>query len=285
MLAHIKDGRNCWTVVVNNKGYQFDPSHKFYDKLVEYVKNGEGEKFAALMDTGVSIRNWSEGKFSINNGVLTYNGEQLDLVIGERILEMIDGGFDYKPMLRFVERLFKNPSRRAVEELYKFLEHKFLPITGDGYFLAYKAVVKYNGEPITDKMGKVINKGDLVDKYTGNSYRNNVGDAPEMVRNRVDDNCTVGCSHGLHVGSIDYVKSYGGGDCEIVICKVDPSDVVSVPLDHSCKKVRACKYEIVGIYEQEIDKAVDESYDSDDDYDDYDDEDEELEDPYANDGW
>jgi hypothetical protein len=38
-----------------------------------------------------------------------------------------------------------------------------------------------------------------------------------------------------------------------------------VPLDHSCKKVRACHYEVVGIYSQPIDKAVEDMYDDVDD--------------------
>ena len=60
-------------------------------------------------------------------------------VVG-RILDFMREGLPYKPLTRFVEKLMENPSRRAVNELYAFLEHKNMPLTPDGNFLAYKGV-------------------------------------------------------------------------------------------------------------------------------------------------
>jgi hypothetical protein len=250
MLTCIKDGRNYWTVVYNNKMYQFNPSHPAYNELVEMVKNDEGDKLVKTLDIATVITEWSDGDFYVKSGVLFYKEEQVNRVIADRILEMIKEGFDHKPMLRFLERLYKNPSFRAINELYSFLQHKFLPITPDGYFLAYKAV-----------------RSDFMDKYSG-TIRNQVGDKPSVARHRVDDNCGVGCSYGLHVGSIEYVKSYMSTGDTVVICKVDPSDVVSVPLDCSQQKVRCCQYEVVGIYEGELTKAVVSDYNDEEEYDD-----------------
>lgn len=276
MLTHIKDARNVWTVVVNNKSYQFDTSNKNYDKLVELVKTGDGEGFVTLLDTGRTITKWSEGKFEVREGVLMYDGESVANVISDRILEMIEQGFDYKPMLRFVENLYSNVSMRSVNELYKFLEHKHLPITSDGCFIAYKGVMRYDGSSIKDKMGNDLVEGDLVDKHTGRSFRNNVGDVNQIARRLVDDDANVGCSYGLHVGSLDYATGYACGS-PVVLCKVNPSDVVSVPHDRECQKVRVTKYEVVGMYEMPLDKAVESSYD-DEDYDD-------DEDYYVNEEW
>lgn len=251
MLVHIKDNRNFWNVVVDNRSYQFDPSHANYQELVDCVKNGNGEEFKKLIDKAKAIEDWSEGDFYVKGGILFYNTEEVHTVITQRIFEMIKEGFDYKPMLRFLERLYKNPSYRAINELYTFLQHKFLPITTDGCFLAYKAV-----------------RPDYMDKYSG-TIRNQVGDKPSLPRYNVDDNCSVGCSRGLHVGAIDYVKSYGDCGDIVVICKVDPMNVVSVPLDASHQKVRCCEYEVVGIYEDDLLPAVVDTYDEV-----YDDEDE-----------
>lgn len=245
MLVHIKDNRNFWTVVVNNMSYQFDPSHASYQDLVSCIKNGDAEKFVALLDKAQTIQTWSDGDFYVKGGVLFYNNDEVHWVIAERVLEMIKDGFDYKPMLRFLERLYKNPSYRAVNELYSFLQHKFLPITTDGYFLAYKAV-----------------RSDFMDKYSG-TIRNAVGDKPSVPRYKVDDDCSVGCSNGLHVGAIDYVKSYGSSGDVVVICKVDPANVVSVPLDSNHQKVRCCEYEVVGIYSGDLLPAVVDDYDED----------------------
>ena len=116
-----------------------------------------------------------------------------------------------------------------------------------------------------------------MDKYSG-TINNSVGQSPRVKRHQVDDNCDVGCSNGLHVGAIDYVKSYGGAGDKVVVCKVDPADVVSVPLDSMHQKVRCCGYEVVGEYNGDLIPAVvDEYYEDEyeeDSWDDCDDEDE-----------
>ena len=241
---HIKDAKGHWTVVINNQSHQFDPSHPEYIALVECVKTGDDTEFLALLNTGVIIENWSDGAFRFTDGVLYYVDEVVHNVITDRIIEMLKQGFDYKPMLKFLERLYQNPSYRAINELYTFLTHKFLPITEDGYFLAYKAVTS-----------------DFRDKYTCQIY-NSVGQSPTMPRFRVDDNCDMGCSKGLHVGAIDYVKSYGSAGDKVVICRVDPADVVSVPLDSEHQKVRCCKYEVVAEYDGDLLPPVVDEYES-----------------------
>jgi len=242
MLTHIKDARGQYTVILNNQHYQFDSTHAEFNGLVECVKTGDHEMFISLLEVGTVVENWSEGNFRFEDGVLYYEDEQVHDVITDRIVEMLKGGFDHTPMLAFLERLYQNPSYRAINELYTFLQHKFLPITPDGYFLAYKAV-----------------QSDFKDKYSG-TFDNSVGKTVKISRRKVDDNCDVGCSHGLHVGAIDYVKSYGSHGDKVVICKVDPADVVSVPLDSEHQKVRCCGYEVVGEYAEDLLPAVCDDY-------------------------
>lgn len=253
MLTHIKDAKNQYTVVINNRSYQFDATHPEFTGLVECVKTSDAQEFDRLLNVGTVIEDWSEGNFRFADGVLHYDvdneTEVIHDVITDRIVEMIKGGFDVKPMLNFLEKLYMNPSYRAINELYTFLQHKFLPITPDGYFLAYKAV-----------------RPDFMDKYSG-TFDNSVGNHVRISRRRVDDNCEQGCSYGLHVGAIDYVKSYGMHGDKVVICKVHPADVVSVPLDSEHQKVRCCGYEVVGEYNGDLLPAVvDDYYDEDEDF-------------------
>ena len=272
-FGYIKDNANNWTVVHSGKTYQFNASHPKYDKLVEFVKSGDIESLSRVMNVGHCVADWSEGDFVYQNGVLLYDGETVQQVLVNRILDMIDEGFDHRPMLNFIQRLMSNPSSRSVTESFDFLTHKHLPITPDGCFLAYKAVVVYNGESSVDLTGKPLTDGDYVDKYTRKSYRNNVGDVVEVKRRNVDDDRSRTCSYGLHVGSIEYVKEYGGD--VYVICKVDPADIVSVPSDHEGQKVRVCKYSVVDVYDAPFAPAVVSKYEpdySEDDADDYDDE-------------
>ena len=258
MLTHIKDAKNQYTVVINNRSYQFDATHPEFAGLVECVKTGDAQEFDRLLNVGTAIEDWSECSFRFADGVLHYDvdgeTEVIHDVITDRIVEMIKGGFNVKPMLNFLEKLYENPSYRAINELYSFLQHKFLPITPDGYFLAYKAV-----------------RSDFMDKYSG-TFDNSVGKNVRISRRRVDDNCEQACSYGLHVGAIDYVKSYGASGDKVVICKVHPADVVSVPLDSQHQKVRCCGYEVVGEYDGDLLPAV---------VDDYYEDEEDCDDPYC----
>ena len=147
-------------------------------------------------------------------------------------------GFNIDPMLNFLDNMNDNPSDKAIVELFDFMQNKHLPITDDGHFLAYKAV-----------------SPDFKDIYTGN-IDNSVGNEVSIERSKVDSNRDKHCSAGLHVGAIDYVKSYGGidldedndGGNQIVICKVNPADVVSVPSDAKFQKLRTCRYEVVSLF-------------------------------------
>jgi hypothetical protein len=74
-----------------------------------------------------------------------------------------------------------------------------------------------------------------------------------MPRNKVDDNRNNGCGSGFHVGTLEYVKSHH----HIMICKIHPADVVSIPTDCSCQKLRCSAYQVVSNFVGEL-KIVEE---------------------------
>jgi hypothetical protein len=242
-MNYIKDHNGCWTVVISNEVHTFDNAHPNHVALIEAVKEKDGVKFLSLINIGKNVQTWSKDGFVLKEGTLFYQDEEIDNSISSIILSMIEEGFDEVPMLNFMKRLFSNPSSRAVKELYSWLAHKSLAICDDGCFLAYKSVTIYDGPNFVDCYGREVKTGDYVDKYTG-KIRNNVGDINEMPRRKVDDDFQVGCSEGYHVGSLKYVTSVYTSNKQI-ICKVDPADVVSVPLDCECQKIRCCYYEVV----------------------------------------
>ena len=158
-----------------------------------------------------------------------------------------------------------------------------MPLTPDGDFLAYKSV-----------------RADFKDWYSG-EHDFSIGQVREMARNQVCDNADIGCSAGYHAGSEEYAKSFNGGG-NLVIVKINPADVVSVPTDCECQKLRASRLEVVALYRKALDKELyDKVYDNYihpyrpeaqeamneifgyDDEDDYEDEDDDIPD-YANDG-
>jgi hypothetical protein len=81
------------------------------------------------------------------------------------------------------------------------------------------------------------------DVHSG-SMDNSVGKVLEMERNKVDDDKDNTCSTGLHFCSQSYLNHFGGD--RIVIVKINPRDVVSIPSDYNDAKGRTCRYEVIG---------------------------------------
>jgi hypothetical protein len=96
---------------------------------------------------------------------------------------------------------------------------------------------------------------DYKDIHSG-TMDNSVGQIVEMERNQVDDDKDRTCSTGLHFCSKDYLPYFGTGPgSRVVILKINPADVVSIPSDYNDSKGRACKYEVIGEMEVDADRA------------------------------
>jgi len=274
--------------LVDGKPYLVSPTHPNYFKVVKAFKDRDAELFVSLVDIPAAVERFVSSSVAtshslgvvVQDGQVFYNGEPVDSSISSRIVALMNEGFDVSGLLKFLENLMDNPSANSVQELYSFLANKNLPITDDGCFLAYKTVVRYYGEPFVDVNGLTVSDGDNVDKFSS-KVRNNVGDSPEMTRNKVDDNCERHCSYGYHVGALSYAGPggwYNSSSDIVVIVKVNPRDAVSVPRDHDFTKLRVCRYEVVAVYQGALEHAQYESsnvYDDDDEDRDNWDEDEE----------
>lgn len=169
-------------------------------------------------------------------------GEKLPKPITDKLISLYEEEFDILNLANFWRRVKENPSNRSIEQLMGFLAYKELPITTDGHIIAYKGVGN-DGFSVHGNLNTKVLKG-LVDG--GGRIRNDVGDVIEVRRNAVDDDPNVHCSHGLHAGSHAYASNWG---VRLLTVKIDPVDVVSVPTDHQCQKVRVCKYEVLSIQE------------------------------------
>jgi len=270
MLSHIKSNDNHWTVVLGGQPFQFDHTHPEYQGLTESVMAGDEDEFVTLYSTGTVIEDWSEGNFEFREGFLYYEDEQVASQPTERIISMLKNGWDHKPMLSYLDRLYQNVSNRAVQESYKWCSHKGLPITDDGMLIGYKGVSIYSGEDRKDKSGRTLTEGDHVDRYTGTSFRNNVGDECSMNRRKVSDNCSEGCASGLHVGTYEYAEGWASSTGVVLLVKFDPSDIVSVPTDCKFSKMRVSKYTVVSVAREQLEEDVYREDEYDDEYDEYD---------------
>jgi len=231
MIPWIKTNDGNFTFVLDGKSFTIDNDNAnlfeieqlvFRQNLTEEEKN----KLINLCDMVNSVKEYikSTDIELVNGSTVRYNNEQLSGTIVERICDFIKKDYPVAPLVNFLKKLFSNPSYSSRTELYDFLEHKNLPICEDGDFLAYKAV-----------------RSNFYDKYKG-IYDNSIGNTVAEPRGSVNDDRNIGCSRGLHAGTLEYVRGFASFGDKVIIVKINPANVVSVPLDCNCQKLRTCEY-------------------------------------------
>lgn len=251
---------NSATIVITDAAgkstvYPLNRTHSNYDAVIDAVRNNDEAAIHELCNVSKSIENFAEGKVRVENGHVYYGNLLLEGIIVDRILGFIKHKLPVQPLLRFINKLYENPSSRAISELYKFLEHKNMPITPSGNFLAYKGV---HSDYFSKTAGKIeVIKGKVVD---GKIY-NGVGQEIEVKRNQVCDDKDIACSKGLHAGSVNYATDFGIGG-KVVVVEINPADVVSIPTDCQCQKLRACAYKVVGEFEVPLNDNYCDAYSS-----------------------
>lgn len=206
-----------------------------YPLLLNALMCKDYAEAAQHLEIETSISAWSAAAFTIQENRVLYLGKAVPESFGARILEMYRKGEDPAPLFAFYERLACNPSKRSVEQLWGFLQHLGIPIEPTGHFLAYKGI-----------------RADHKDCHSG-TIDNHPGQVVSMPREAISDDPNYACHAGLHVGSEAHAKGYGS---IMIICRVDPADVVCVPFDASAQKMRVCKYEVIGYHSGTLSSTV-----------------------------
>lgn len=221
------DGKPVF-VPATDERYQALVGHLLAKRFAEVV--------AMLATPDKLLRTW-DARFALTPlGEIVLNGETLPALFTGRVLEMARNGEDPTPIFAFAARLAKNPSANSRAQLFRFLQHKHLAITPEGFVLAYKAV-----------------RQDYLDWHSA-TYKNTPGATLSMPREAVDPDSKGDCRPGFHVGTLSYAQGFEKikGPSLFLICRVDPADVVSVPDDCDCQKMRVCSYYVVGHYGAEL---------------------------------
>jgi hypothetical protein len=224
------------------------------------IQRGNLALAAELIDRSKAVAQRSAGAFIVENGVVLHNGQPIHNVISERIVEALNENVPFEAFTNFLSNILLNTSARAVSEGYEFLEHRNLPLTEDGHFLAYKSVAS---DYLSKASGREPVEVSTDGGRTWTTYKgripNKVGSIVRMPRNLVDDNRAQECSYGLHVGSLAYSGPngfYHSGNDKVVIVKVNPRDIVAVPKDYQAQKMRVCQYEVVADFVSAYDEPV-----------------------------
>jgi hypothetical protein len=219
-------------VFFNGKMYTVPATESNYSALVDYLRAGEytEEGIEDLLDKPKMISRKSEGLVEVIGSTVYYKGDPVYSVLANRLVELMDQGFDVTRWKLFMENMMENPSYKSRQALYSFLDVYNTPITEDGHFLAFKRV-----------------RGDFFDLHSG-TFDNSPGQIVKMPRSQVDDDSNRTCSAGLHACASSYLGSFyaNSSDAKVVVVKINPRDVVAVPSDYEFSKMRVCRYEVLG---------------------------------------
>jgi len=250
------------TVVLDGKTHSVQKGTPNFAGLRKALVDEDWDSVPGFLTIAKSVTAWAKGKFTLtaNNSRFLYNGVELPSSLNSRIFEMVTKNEDPEPLFKFWEKAMLNPSYRSRTQMFDFIQHRGIPLCEDGDFLAYKGV-----------------RHDYKDVHSG-TFDNSVGQLNSMDRTLVSDDPDVACHEGLHVGALSYASSFAPKDGHIVVCKINPRDVVSVPKDCSCEKMRVCEYVVFAhhgsllpsttykepVYDDLLDDEDEEDFDGDD---------------------
>lgn len=212
-----------------------DSSHQNFQTVLDELRNktADEKRLLELLTPGKMVPAALE-KVNLplewKNGELLYGGEPQHGFLVDLLLRMERDGFPLEPYVAFARKLFANPLTWVRQELPIFLEKGGMPITPDGDFLAYKKVHS--------------NYNSINSNPDGSKNSNTIGTVVEMDRSRVESSRAVTCASGLHFCSQSYLSNFGGS--RVMVLKINPADVVSIPHDYNDSKGRCCRYEVIG---------------------------------------
>lgn len=247
--------------------------HPYFDAILAGARVGDEDVYelADLGKTAASRFQKLTDRVTVQDGRVYFDTVLVDNALTETLLRFIEAGVeDWKPLVRFYEKVESNPNMHSREMLYTWLANQDFSITEEGDIVGYKGVRKgANGELTSISRGRAFVDGV---EHNGN-IPNHIGAVISMPRDKVQFDPSVGCHTGLHVGTYDYASAFAQGALLEVV--VDPRNVVSIPTDCGAQKMRCCEYRTIGIIEQRIAEPlrVYDRVESDEDYDDEYDED------------
>ncbi len=217
---------NSVVIIFSDCLVPIDAINPYCRKIKELLLQKKTDEAVEMINVSTRLKKHTSGRFFLENGVIVLDGEPLPVVLSNRVLQFVDADLPYEPLIKFWENLKKNPSKESCKDLYGFLEHNGIPLTADGCFVCYKRITE-NWKDVNSEI-----------------FDNSVGSIVKMDRDQVDADRNVTCSSGLHVAAYNYANGFYPNGI-LVEVKVNPMNVVAVPVDYNNEKMRVCEYEVI----------------------------------------
>ncbi len=262
-IAVDADGNSTATLVLPDgvltiKGPDADGTggHPNYRRITTALNNDEDVTPFLSVTGNVAL---SDERVTIDGSTVYFNGQAVHNNLTNTIIRYNAEGRDTTNLVKFMERLDANPSKHSRDQLFTWVNAQDLVIDSDGYLIGYKGVNRQtrtgdDGESLETLVSSRSGPGIVNGEAMTGHLPNDPGNVIELPRRHVTDDPNVPCSSGLHIANYRYAKNWASVLLEV---KVDPADVVSVPNDSSGEKMRVCKYEVIGIHEDEADTVAD----------------------------
>lgn len=216
------------TLVHNGNLYTITHDDARCDAVLDVIKNQNWSELDNVLSLPKLIAKYSFGKIKVYDNAIYYKDKEVKNIVTEKIFSFITQGYPFESLVAFLDKLMLNPEARSIDQLYSYLEKYKLPICEDGDFLAMKSI-----------------RGEWKDHYS-NTIDNRIGQKPWMNRGLISSDPNLACHIGFHIGSEQFVNTYCDlKDRRIILCKINPANVVCIPYYSSFQKMRVCAYEVV----------------------------------------
>lgn len=216
------------------------------------------------LESKVDSSKYVSAHVSIDGQKVYVDGHEVDEVLEREIFALMssendDNDSEWQALIHFVEKLYNNTSEYVRNQFYGWLlyqvKNEKLTLTPSGNVIAYKGgkLETVDGEPtvLSIHQGHGFVNGQ---EYENSYLPNHIGDIVEIPREEVDADPDSPCSIGLHVGTWHYASDFAMG--AVMTVEIDPADVVSVPSDYQCQKVRVCKYRVISLTKGILNEVV-----------------------------
>lgn len=239
-----------------------DSTHPQFDTILTGATTGD-ESIIDLFSISKTVEKRFERlseRITVRDGEVRLDEVPLHNSLTDAILRALnEGEDDWRPLVKFFERLLANPNEHSREQLYTWLASESFTINEDGLIVGYKYVYNQGDDP--ENPGTTLYtstvKGYAIvddvehgtpdsDSYSGDVdyVPNRLGSVITMPRDLVQHDPSVACHKGLHVGTWGYS---GNSTRDVLTVLVDPRDVVSVPTDSYGGKIRCCRYIVLDV--------------------------------------
>lgn len=265
-LSGGEKGESLVVVYADDELASVPDSHPRFDEILTLLRTGKAddESVKALVNSlhvaGTKLAALTD-RVSITSFGVFFDGDPLRSELAAVLTQLLEENKedDLTAVAKFLENAAANQTMEGIDAMYRWITNGDLVLTKDGTFLAYKGVY-FEGDEITS----ITSGTAMVDGVVHEGrIPNPIGSVISMPRSEVTALTSVACGPGLHAGTYSYANGFGHG--KLILVEINPRDVVSVPSDSSCQKLRVSKYKVI----KKIDKRIESpiyTYESDGDF-------------------